>query len=34
MSRLDGTMLNVFALAWLGRGAWRMARGRLPWRGR
>ena len=32
MKRLENSLLNVMALAWIGRGAWRVSRGRLPWR--
>jgi hypothetical protein len=31
-SRLDDLTLDALALAWLVRGAWRVSRGRLPWR--
>jgi hypothetical protein len=31
-SRLDDAVLNVLAFAWIGRGVWRLSRGRTPWR--
>ncbi len=31
MKRLENALLNVMALAWVGRGVWRIARGRAPW---
>jgi hypothetical protein len=31
-SRLDDAALNVIAAAWIGRGMWRIWRGRAPWR--
>jgi len=31
-SRLDALTLDALALAWLLRGAWRVSRGRPPWR--
>jgi hypothetical protein len=34
MKRIENSLLNVMALAWLGRGAWRISRGRAPWRSR
>ena len=33
-SRLDDAVLNLLALAWLGRGMWRLTHGRPPWRAR
>jgi len=30
-SRLDDLALDLFAMAWLARGMWRIGRGRLPW---
>jgi hypothetical protein len=31
-SRFDDTILNAMTFAWLGRGLWRVSRGRAPWR--
>ncbi len=31
-SRFDELALNTLALGWLLRGAWRVSRGRPPWR--
>jgi ABC-type Na+ transport system ATPase subunit NatA len=31
-SRFDDAVLNVMAAAWIGRGVWRIWRGRPPWR--
>jgi hypothetical protein len=33
-SPLAGAVLNVIAFAWIGRGMWRVSRGRAPWQGR
>ena len=33
-NRIDAALLNVVAFAWLSRGAWRVYRGRAPWRAR
>jgi hypothetical protein len=33
-ARLDDVVLNAMVCAWLGRGAWRIYRGRAPWRAR
>jgi hypothetical protein len=33
-SRLDDAVINVLALAWVGRGLWRISHGRVPWRAR
>ncbi len=33
-ARLDDVVLNAMVFAWLGRGAWRIYRGRAPWRAR
>jgi hypothetical protein len=30
--RLENAVVSVLALAWLARGAWRVARGGTPWR--
>jgi hypothetical protein len=30
-SRFDDAVLNVMAAAWIGRGVWRIWRGRAPW---
>ena len=32
-SRLDDVILNAMAFAWVGRGLWRVTRGRAPWHG-
>jgi hypothetical protein len=31
-SLLDDAMLNLLAFVWIGRGVWRLSRGRAPWR--
>jgi hypothetical protein len=33
-SPLADAVLNVMAFTWIGRGVWRVSRGRAPWRAR